>query len=364
MSARNQTFMLISHVAELGGAERVLLRLGVCLRDLDFGVTCASPQGPLFAAAKTSRLEVCEIPRLERKYNRSVWRHVKKCVEANRILIQLASPRCTVYVLNAPRALVYLAPTVLRNRRRVVCFAHDVYGRRALSRLLSVLAVGFGVRIICVSSAIARSLGRILERRVLVLRNPISGESFPGGRRPSRAVRLGTVSNIAEWKGHLFALQALEPILKSDADITYTVYGKVMDPAEMDYSSALRDRTANLPGASFAGYADEPTKAMLSLDVFVQSSTRSEQPLSLAEAIGAGCAVVVPSGGGEEEVVRSWPATFWYERCDIASLRDALSRAIASHRAQGVPVTQADYDEWCAGRDEASWANAFLEYTQ
>jgi glycosyltransferase involved in cell wall biosynthesis len=364
MDRPSQKFVLVSHVRELGGAERVLLRLGEQLRDLGISVEYVSPEGPLSEAAMKENVEVRVIPPLAKKDSNSLWTHVRRCATANLSVMRANPPQSAVYVLNAPRALVYLSPTVLRNRRRVICFAHDVYPRKSLSRFLVALAVTVGVRVVCVSDAIARSLGRRLKERVLVLHNPAYAARFSGGRPPSQKVKLGTVSNIAEWKGHLLALRALEPILNSDKDITYRIYGKVLDPAEEGYFRTLVGRLASLAGASYEGYADEPRRAMQNIDVFVHSSTRPEQPLTLAEAIAAGCAVVIPRGGGEEEVVEGWLATFTYERGDPSSFRHALNEAVASHRARGVPLSDADFDAWAAGRDPMSWARAFQEYAE
>ena len=363
MNRPYQVIVLVSHVPELGGAERVLLRLGEQLSDLGIPVKCITPEGPLYSEAiAKDNLEVWKIPPLAKKHSDSLWTHIRRCAQANKTVMRAAAPQRAVYVLNAPRAMVYLCPTVLRNRRRVICFAHDVYSKKSLSRFVVALALTVGVRIVCVSHAIARSLGRRFEEAVLVLHNPVYVQRFLGGRSPSRKVRLGSVSNIAEWKGHLFALRALEPILDSDPEITYRVYGKALDPAESAYFQMLVERLAAVPGASYEGYAEEPTQAMLDIDVFVQSSTRPEQPLTLAEAIAAGCAVVVPKGGGEQEVVRQWPAAFWYERGDVHSFRHALNEAVASHRIRGVPLGDADFDAWAAGRDKRSWARAFLKY--
>lgn len=354
-------FWLVSHVEEFGGAEKVLLRLGSALRKKGLWVRFAVPAGALHDRIAASGHAILRLPPLARKENPSRLRHWRRVLAANELLAAdtkaWAGESCLVF--NGTRTLTYLWFLAGRpGGRGRVCLLHDLLPNAPFNRLVVRAAAWSGVRFLCVSEALVRGLGA-QGRRVSVLPNPAWGSDFVGGRDPDRHVRIGTVAWITEGKGHLLLLDGVARVAGKDPDISYSLYG-ACHGGEVEYYRRVMKRLETIGCARFEGFATDPTRAMARLDIFLQGSLRSEQPLSLGEAIAAGCAVVIPTGGGEEEVTRGWPATFTYRRGDVTSLCRAIEEAVRSHRARGVPLGTEDFHRWRGARDPDEWLQSFL----
>jgi len=359
----NRALLLVSHVSEFGGAERVLLNLGAALARRGYKVILCAPVGELMDMASREQGLCCvEIPAVARKDVSGALAHIISVIKANIIIYRavLRDYGIRAIVINAPRAGVYFFPVLMCffkvNR---LSLAHDVVGRKSPDYFFSLWMRRIRVQILPVSEAIANSLD-ISKKQVLP--NPVFCRRFFGGRRAHRFVKLGIITNIAEWKGHLLALDAISPLLNMDHDLSYEVYGKVLDMNEEPYFQRLLQKLNKIPNCRFAGYAEDPQNAYSRIDVVIQSSLRSEQPLTLSEAISAGCHIVSPSKGGEVEVIRCWPEATWFERGDVESLRNAIVKAIDRVRTRGVIVTHRDYMRWLGEHTEENWINHFLSF--
>ncbi len=337
----------------------MLLHIGSALASKGCKVRFFAPAGDLLDKAREYPKLICtEMPSLARKDNRTILQHAYSIIRANIILIKQTWHVKGTILINAPRAWVYLSMALLPFWIKRFSLAHDVVSSFSYDRIFVFCMKTLGIKVLPVSKAIARSLG-VPDR--YVLQNPVFIGKFSGGRRPHRLVRFGIISNIAEWKGHLLVLEAIESLIDSEADLSYEIYGRVLDAREEQYLRKIMDKVRQIPTASFNGYTKSPWQTYCQLDVVIQSSLRSEQPLTLSEAISAGCYVISPKGGGEEEVIRNWPYVTWYERGNVASLREAIIKVIKIIRERGVEATYQDYEVWRKGYTEDDWIKKFLQ---
>jgi glycosyltransferase involved in cell wall biosynthesis len=350
-------YLIVSHVSEFGGAERVLLHLAKALAEEE-KVEFLVPPGAL--AEKLKRIQNINsvlVPPVAKKDNNNALVHVWNIIRLNIISFRRARS-AKVYVINAPRAFVYLMPSYLFAKCKKACFAHDVVAKGSyIKALVFFIRKLTDVNIIPVSQAIADSLGIDI---VNVLHNPVFRvEQRFVSRKAKKKVKIGVVTNIAEWKGHSFALESIAGLLRKDADVSYEIYGSMLDDSEKGYFDKLQKQLDTTKGAYYKGYTSDPVGVYKSMDIVLQSSLRSEQPLTLAEAISAGCHIVSPGKGGEAEVIRSWPSTKWYSRGDSDSLSLAVGQSVEVVR-QGMSLAdESDYRKWLAGYTIPDWISKF-----
>ena len=112
---------------------------------------------------------------------------------------------------------------------------------------------------------------------------------------------VGIVGRLHEIKGHRYFLEAARLVLDQFKNVTFLVIG---DGALLD-SLQLQCKGLNLQdNVIFTGYCDEIHSILCDVDIKVISSLSEGVPLTLFEAMAAGCAIVSSSVGGLTEVIK------------------------------------------------------------
>jgi glycosyltransferase involved in cell wall biosynthesis len=165
----------------------------------------------------------------------------------------------------------------------------------------------------------------------VVLPSPLDPSIVPRERRERAGhgpLRVTVLGRLAPWKGQDLAIEAFADSLASSG-ATLAIVGAPLFGEEA-YAASLRARAAALGVAErveFLGFVDDVAGVLASTDVLVHSSTIPE-PFGqvVVEAMGAGCAVIVPDQGGPAEVVTDGVDGVTYAMGDAGALGKALQR--------------------------------------
>lgn len=163
-------------------------------------------------------------------------------------------------------------------------------------------------------------LRHIPEERVQVIRNGVPFEMFDrfGVRQPQETLRqrlnipsehkiVSIVGRLDPIKGHIYFLQAAQLILRQFNKVTFLVVGdgELMDELRREC------RELNIsPHVIFTGHCDDVPALLSESDIKVISSLSEGIPMTLFEAMAAGCPVVSTEVGGLGEVIKEGKTGF------------------------------------------------------
>jgi glycosyltransferase involved in cell wall biosynthesis len=357
--------LLLSPVAEMGGAERMLLdiiaawRSAITSRQIDVHVLTLG-DGPLVPEARNlgATVHVAPVPQAVAALGdfaggpTALARAATALPGLNGLIRDLRQVvrqvRPDVIHSNGAKTHVlsrWMVPRGAASSRPVIVWhVHDFLGRRPL------LARGlrrFGGKTsaaIAVSDAVAHDLRKVLPRTPIVtLLNGIDVDHFSPGRADpfvldddSNVVRIGLVATYARWKGHDVFLRAIaKAATLSHAGAApvryYIVGGPIYRTAGSQFSRAELEAMARELNVSdrvrFIDFQPDPLAVYRALDVVVHASTAPEPfGRTIAEAMASGRAVIVSAGGGARELVRDGVDAITVTPGDVMALAQTMRR--------------------------------------
>ena len=312
--------LLVTHTAEIGGAEIALLRLIDAIDPERFEfAACLFAHGALErellsrgfavhvldagALGRVTRTQVLALRRIVRTVTGSVrlaWRlHA---------LIGTILP--DVVVANSLKAAMITMPAVTGSGRPWVWHLHDRLSadylpRRLITALRAIARVG-PRRIVANSEATAATLGRHRSTRVVVAYPGLDAAAFADPRVPSTAGAIGMIGRVSTTKGQREFLDAVEILDAEGRQEDYRIIGAALfeDGA---VEQALRERTARTPAlhrVQWTGWVAQPGRALRALRLLVHASPVPE-PFGqvVVEAMAAGVPVIATDAGGIREIL-------------------------------------------------------------
>jgi glycosyltransferase involved in cell wall biosynthesis len=259
-----------------------------------------------------------------------------------------------VVVIHEPGGFWYaLARKVCRRLPPVVVMSHGVENRwfrervRARRRGFAALrwttvvktplfrmwqtggAIRLADHVICLSSDDRDYLTRVIGlsgTRVTRVANGVGPDDFvpPGDRRPSHVLFVG---GWLDNKGARVLPQVLRRVGRERQDVRLTIAGSGTAPAGVlaDFADPDRARVTVVPGRLDA---ESMRRLYASHGVFFMPSLFEGSPLSLLEAMAAGCAVVAARVGGVPDVVRDGTDGLLFPVMDVDSAAAQLIRVL------------------------------------
>ena len=357
----------LSPLADLGGAERVLLdllwSLRACAADIEPHLLLPS-EGPLGDRA-TALGVACQSCRCRRA---SVGPARVTCPAAPPALWSLARqsltglPAAVRYVRRLRQALAAIRPAIVHSNgvkthlasaaaqadAKVVWHVHDFLTTRPLTaRLLSLAGRSVG-GVIAVSDAVAADTRQLLPGRpVVAVPNAIDLDRFipaavpadldklaGAAPEPRPLVRVGLVATYATWKGHEIFLDCAGRLLtrRPDLPLQFYIVGGPIYQTRAQWSPEqvcrrLAERRGVLDRVRFVPFQPNPASIYAALDIVVHASTRPEPfGLTIAEAMACGRAVIVSRAGGAAELFTDGHDAVGVTPGDAAGLSDAIER--------------------------------------
>ncbi len=162
---------------------------------------------------------------------------------------------------------------------------------------------------------VARSTWRMPERRVLYIPNGVDVARFaPKPTGDNEPARVGTVATLRKEKNLNRLIDAFNHI-RARVNAQLVIVGDGPERKSLEsYAEAQ-----GLSGAiRFTGNLTNPEEILSTFDVFAISSDTEQMPLSLLEAMAAGCAVAATNVGDIPEIVAEENRRYIVERDSVA----------------------------------------------
>ena len=216
---------------------------------------------------------------------------------------------------------------VLRGRRRyrLVSHIHNIHQR-------SSVLMGLAERVIPVSQAVARSMGRlgVPKGRMRVVANAVAGSprraaAVVGPATVVERPAVVTVCGLYGRKGVAELIAAFERIVPRHAHAHLYIVGD--GPARARFE-AQAEASIVRQQIHFEGFKLNPEPYLQAADVFVLASRRESSPLVILEAREAHCAIVATAVDGIPEQLDEGRAGLLVPRGDIVALATAIGRLL------------------------------------
>lgn len=314
--------LVVTHTAELGGAESALLRL-LRVTDPDtFEVECVVLEaGPLVERLRSTGAEVHELPagdvtRVTRTATvGSAGAVLRNGGDAARVAARLRRlirrRRPDLVVANSLKSAVLVSLAAPAARTPWVWHLHDRVAEDYLpgpvATTLRALARLGPRRVVVNSHATAATLGTGAQRKVVVAYPGLPDEAFdapaPGGRQSGP---VGIIGRVSSTKGQREFLAAAEAVGRQRPDVSFRVVGAALfeDAVVEEELRAATAASSVADRVAWTGWVDDPAGQLRDLSLLVHASPVPE-PFGqvVTEAMAAGVPVVATEAGGVPEIL-------------------------------------------------------------
>jgi glycosyltransferase involved in cell wall biosynthesis len=342
--------LLVSHVAELGGAEMGLLDIAAHFGPsrCDVLLFADGPLRPLLEARgiTVKLLDAGQTILGVRRQGgvRGVLHALPATLSVASRVARIAKPYDLIYANSQKAALTTMLARAFGGRR-VVWHLHDIMSAAHFGwlqrRLVSTLSNHLACKVIVVSAAARAALIKAggTASRIAVIHNgidPAPYRNLPEMARASLREKhdlpagrlVGLFGRITPWKGQRVLIQALPLLPDTHALIVGTpMFG---EDAELAHLHTLAAELGVADRVYFLGYRSDAPELMRAADLVVHCST-SPEPFGrvIVEALLAGTPVLAAEGGASREILGDTPS--WLVRPDDpAALASAIRTFFAT----------------------------------
>lgn len=352
--------LVVNHAVDIGGAERVLLRLLDSLDPTLFSVALAVPfDGPLTDEERKRGVPVytghpspglLEIKRQSLGSNRVAIALYPFDFASSvvRLALLVRSGGFDLVFTNSAKADVYGTLAARLARCPSVIRLHDIVDSDAFSRL--------NIRLFknCSKHLSARTLtvSRASEDRMAALGVPrsklltvyngidLEAEARPVDRDAVRrelgiepgAPLAGLVGRLVDWKGPDYFIKAAARVASEVPGSRFVLVGDAVfgEKGYVDELKGLADSLGLADRLVFTGFRDDVSSIMSSLDVLVHASTLPDPlPTVLIEAMAKSRPVVASAAGGVPEMVEEGVTGLTVPPRDTRALAGAMAALLA-----------------------------------
>jgi glycosyltransferase involved in cell wall biosynthesis len=344
----------IAHLIECdgpGGAERIVAALASSLqaagsRNVVF--LPANGEGWLARELEGSGVAI-EYFTIDRPLSPSCARHLVRAFRRHRIDVAHSHEFSMA---------VYGAWTSWRTRVPHVITMHGIryYNGRLQRRIAMRAAIAVSDRVVAVSEPLARAIATDLgvsESKVLVLPNGVR-HTEPGPITLRQELKLApderlivAVGNLYPVKGHVHAIDALAQITVRHPKVHLAISGR----GDLEQQLRARARAHGIEDrVHLLGLRSDVRAILAAADLFVMPSLSEGLPLSLLEAMFAGCPIVATDVGQVRVALANGTAGILVEPGSSTALGSGLDRLLSdpaeARRLGGVAALRAvgEYD--------------------
>ena len=315
----------------LGGAERIVLRLGALLPLYGYRTSILTFSiDPNIAELKSPPCPIYLLP-IRRTYDLTALRaalDLKQFLKQQKVQIvntffessDLWAGLVTKSMSKAKLVWARRDMGILRARK------HNLAYRLMASVPDAVFAVSDQVRQHCIE------IDRVDPARVQTIYNGLDLSDWDMTSRlakPPGEFLITTVGNIRRVKGHDLFIKAAAAIMPQFPKVSFSIAGDVLDPV---YFAELQSLVRNLGLADrfrFDGGVADLRRYLAMADIFVLPSRSEGFSNALIEAMAASLPVVATAVGGNAEAVQDGDTGFVVPPEDPAALTEAITRLLS-----------------------------------
>lgn len=256
-----------------------------------------------------------------RKSGRDALRFAVDTARAASAIRRLArKERVDLVYVNGPRVL----PAASLSGRPLVFHLHSALATGYARRIAQWSLRERTARIFAVSEFVARPLLQMpCAPSVRVIYNGVPDQQFLGRSFSSQSLTIGMLGRISREKGHLDFVMAARRIAQLFTESQFVIYGAPLFSGD-EYEAEVR-RVASRVGIRFAGWTDDPSKALREIDILaVPSGPLESTPRVIVEALSAGTPVIAYPSGGIPELIRPGRTGLLTARASSAALAQGI----------------------------------------
>ena len=334
-----QRILFLSSEDVLSGAEISLATLVKNLSETFSKKIYIGGKGPLYKRFIDLGYEVEVIPELSLDASRysSKIQIIKSLISLFKSFYflndKLRKSECEFVFINTFKTLVVSFPALLFSSKNIIYWAHDSFefnGRFHVTKKIFfrfVLRV-LKVNVVCNSLYTAETLRKYIGIESQYILYPLIEDISRFSSKSSDSILIiGICSRIAEWKGQLFALESLMPLLLSHRNLFLEILGSPIFGDE-DYAKEVEDFIEN-NGLNFKvkmiPFCDDPYEIVSKWNLSIHSSILPEPfGRTVAESLKLGVPVIVPNSGGLLEIVEIGSNSLAYTMGDRQDLYEKV----------------------------------------
>ncbi len=220
--------------------------------------------------------------------------------------------------------------------KRVETVHNTYYWFVGFQRYAFAFYLRFASRVIVVSDYVRKFTVEFFpfvdEKNIVVVHNGVDVQRFQPAQQDVRKelriaphdVVVGFIGRLEEQKGIAYLLQAINELNKAFNNLKVVIVGDGTLREQLQSQA----RTLQLTNVEFVGFQSDTPKYFRLFDVFVLPSLFEGLPVSVIQAMAAGCPVVASKVGGVAEVVEHEVTGILVEAARPQHLAAALCRLI------------------------------------
>lgn len=322
--------MQITHDLAIGGLQQVVVNLCRSIDRARFHVTvlCLRKLGPLAEEMERIGIKVLLLPQKDKGTDYFSFIKVAKILRQERT--QLIHTHNTQPLVDGTMGAIFSG-----GKQRII---HTDHARQFPDKKRYMVAEWcmshFVYRIVGVSNQTTENLRKyekIPQKKLTTIENGIDGSKFAikidlQTKREELGLSLdgpiiGVISRIEKVKGITYILDAMPEIIKEVPELTLLIVG---DGSELEN---LRSRTHQLgieQNVIFTGVRYDIPEIFQALDVYLLPSLSEGLPMSLLEAMAAGCPIIASNVGGVPDAVINYESAILVSPGNPKELAEAV----------------------------------------
>jgi glycosyltransferase involved in cell wall biosynthesis len=334
-SLRRCRILFLSSEDLISGAELSLFELVKNLGERFDCEVLIGGDGPLYKKFLNSNVSTKFTPNLSLSFSRySKTSHLVKMLlklplSNYRIFREIRKSSANIVFVNTFKTLLVSALGVVFTDKRVIFWAHDSFqfelgsqfGKKKFYRVIFKISK---IQVICNSKYTAQTLiENIGVIPAFILYPLVRNSRVRKGVILDGPIKLGICGRISEWKGQLFAIQALEPLLATSDSVILEILGSPLF-GDDEYFEKIKEFIAKRDLSQkvlLLPFRDSPEAIFSSWDLSIHSSTLPEPfGRAIVESLMVGVPVLVPEVGGPAEIVNHGQNGLTYKLGDARDL--------------------------------------------
>lgn len=339
-SLEKQKILFLSSEDMLSGAELSLIELVTQLSDCYYPEVLIGGKGPLYERFFQFNVTTKFVPGLAVKFSRynTKYELIRAILKLPKSFFttfrEIQKTRSDILFVNTFKSLLVSCLGILLTNKKTIFWAHDSFkfdsktqfGKRLFFKIILKWSK---IKVISNSKYTSCSLeenfgmtsDHVLYPLVQVI--PTQPKNFS-----ENSIVLGISGRIAEWKGQLFALKALAPILSNSNNLVLEILGSPLFGDEK-YFEQIQDFIAENDISEkviLLPFCSEPKNIMEKWDLAIHSAILPEPfGRTIVESLMLGVPVMVPNIGGPIEIISEGVNGVTYRIGDLDDLSDKVN---------------------------------------